>query len=548
VLDAASNRRQTTILGTTQAYALDASMQTRDLAANQYTFVGNTARSHDLMGNLVGQSDTGRQAFYDADNRLVQWTEGSKDIRYRYDVDGRRTVKEDVGTASFPRTVYFWDGWQTVEEFTNTGSWAVNKQYVWGEGIDECLKANLPDAADINGNSNTTEKVDLYYHHNSIGSVVAVTNAAGAVKESYRYSAFGTPTVYNAAGTQVAATAVKQPFMFTGARYDFEEGSGLYQMRMRYYDPVVGRFVSRDPLGLWGDPSQNGNGQGYCGHNPVNLVDRLGLDDQANPGADAADDAALGALIKKWEADEAAGKHEKFDPNAKGPDWLDPRVEQQSTTTCHVDTSGIDWGTLLIETAIEGGKITAAMVVVGLAMSNPYTGAAMLVLLMSQIESCKDPLFDLKFIAALIAYFTGRTGPGMTRVRGAGAAGEGAAAPRDPIWRAPRRDPLPPSTNPAARPAQTPGEHVVGGDYLPGSPMESWTGNKAIAEEFAKRRGMGVLEKDLSKIPPGRIAADLRTAEGRAAAAAKETSADPQAVPALLHNQDAEVILPKGLP
>ncbi len=152
------------------------------------------------------------------------------------------------------------------------------RQYVWGEGIDECLKAHLLDAADIDADSDTTDFVDLYYHHNSIGSVVAVTNAAGAVKESYRYSAFGKPTIYNASNVEIAATAVKQPFMFTGARYDFEEGSSLYQMRHRYYDPVVGRFVSRDPLGLWGDPSQTGNGQGYCGHNPVNRKDPLGLD------------------------------------------------------------------------------------------------------------------------------------------------------------------------------------------------------------------------------------------------------------------------------
>ena len=147
------------------------------------------------------------------------------------------------------------------------------------KGIDECLKVSLPDkASDLDNDSNTNEKVDLYYHHNSLGSVVAVTNAVGGVVESYRYSAFGKPTIYDEGGSVIASTYVEQPFMFTGARCDFEEGSGLYHMRHRYYDPVVGRFVSRDPLGLWGDPSQNGNGQGYCGHNPVNFVDRLGLD------------------------------------------------------------------------------------------------------------------------------------------------------------------------------------------------------------------------------------------------------------------------------
>ena len=45
---------------------------------------------------------------------------------------------------------------------------------------------------------------------------------------------------------------------------------------LRFYDPKTGRFVSRDPLGLWGDEAQAGNGQGYCGHNAVNRVDPFG--------------------------------------------------------------------------------------------------------------------------------------------------------------------------------------------------------------------------------------------------------------------------------
>ncbi len=35
--------------------------------------------------------------------------------------------------------------------------------------------------------------------------------------------------------------------------------------------------MSRDPLGIWGDPEQLGNGQSYCGNGPVNLVDPKGL-------------------------------------------------------------------------------------------------------------------------------------------------------------------------------------------------------------------------------------------------------------------------------
>ena len=42
----------------------------------------------------------------------------------------------------------------------------------------------------------------------------------------------------------------KIPFRFQGQYYD--EESGLHYNRFRYYDPEIGRFVSQDPIGLWG--------------------------------------------------------------------------------------------------------------------------------------------------------------------------------------------------------------------------------------------------------------------------------------------------------
>jgi len=47
-----------------------------------------------------------------------------------------------------------------------------------------------------------------------------------------------------------------------------------YTYRARYYDPQVGRFLQRDPLGFGGGDVNLYN---YVGGNPVNLVDQLGL-------------------------------------------------------------------------------------------------------------------------------------------------------------------------------------------------------------------------------------------------------------------------------
>jgi hypothetical protein len=89
----------------------------------------------------------------------------------------------------------------------------------------------------------------------------------------------------------------------------------------------------------------------------------------------------------------------------------------------------------------------------------------------------------------------------------------------DMVYRAPRPAPYEGPPNPRA--AQTPGEHLQGGDHLPGSRFESWTSDRSVAERFAKSRGTTVIELDLSTAR-GRVAADLRTAAGREAAALAE--------------------------
>lgn len=74
-----------------------------------------------------------------------------------------------------------------------------------------------------------------------------------------------------------AETQFGNPYRFTGRRKDFEESSPFYYYRTRYYNPESGRFISHDTIGDWGDPLEKGNGLAYCGNNPVNLIDPLGL-------------------------------------------------------------------------------------------------------------------------------------------------------------------------------------------------------------------------------------------------------------------------------
>ncbi len=64
-------------------------------------------------------------------------------------------------------------------------------------------------------------------------------------------------------------------FGYKGMLYD--ETTGLYNARARWYDPEVGRFISEDPIGLAGGINQ----YAFAGTDPINLGDPSGMD--ANP-------------------------------------------------------------------------------------------------------------------------------------------------------------------------------------------------------------------------------------------------------------------------
>ncbi len=89
----------------------------------------------------------------------------------------------------------------------------------------------------------------VYYHSNTLASVMALTDASENVVERYRYDAYGAATVLDADGSADAdgLSDVANPYTYTARRLDVE--SGLLQYRNRYMDPRLGRFISRDPEG-----------------------------------------------------------------------------------------------------------------------------------------------------------------------------------------------------------------------------------------------------------------------------------------------------------
>lgn len=225
--------------------------------AFSYDSQRHSAITYDANGNTLADPQ-GRSFTWDFENRLTQavvpGTNGGT-TTFKYDPFGRRIQKSGpLGTTNF---VY--DGQNVLEELDQSGN--VLARYTHSEHDRD----ELADEPLAQLRSGTTS----YYEQDGIDSVTSLTNPAGALANSYTFDAFGKLTA--STGT------LTNPFRYTGREFDPE--TGIYQYRMRYYDPSVGRFLSEDPVGFNGGDY---NLFAYVLNSPTGLVDPLGL--QHQPG------------------------------------------------------------------------------------------------------------------------------------------------------------------------------------------------------------------------------------------------------------------------
>ena len=75
---------------------------------------------------------------------------------------------------------------------------------------------------------------NYYYLYNGHGDVTQVVDQNGNIVNSYTYDEWG-----NILSKQ---EQMSNPLKYAGEYYD--EESGLYYLRARYYDPTIGRFIS----------------------------------------------------------------------------------------------------------------------------------------------------------------------------------------------------------------------------------------------------------------------------------------------------------------
>lgn len=237
--DAAGNRISANRTGVAATNLPETAQASYDAANEQIQF--NTATlTYDANGSLT--SDGTNVYTWDARNRLVAIS-GSVNASFVYDPLGRRISKTINGVT----TKYLYDVDDIVAEIQGG---AVSATYLRSLNIDE------PFARQI---STGTE----FYHTDVLGSTIKLTNETGTAMTTYDYEPFGRTMMMTGTSTN--------PFQFTGREND---GIGLYFYRMRYYSPMLQRFLSEDALGLSGGDI---NFYAYVLGNPVNYVDPRGL-------------------------------------------------------------------------------------------------------------------------------------------------------------------------------------------------------------------------------------------------------------------------------
>ncbi len=250
--DLAGNRTQTVINGVTNTYALG-------LGNRLDTWTGGSY-SHNDAGCVTSITDAAgtRELVWDGQYRLTGVsTNGVLAESYGFDPLGRRAWTSDGSVTNW----HVHDGMHVIADLDNSGT--VLRSYTWGPGIDNLLAITVHDAV-----TNT-----YYAITDRLSTVHALADETGSIVESYRFDAWGNVLEVRDQDGLLSivngqwSSPLGNRFLFQGREYSW--ATGLYNFRARWYDPVTGRWLSKDPIGISGGLDQ------YVAfaNNPVMFID-----------------------------------------------------------------------------------------------------------------------------------------------------------------------------------------------------------------------------------------------------------------------------------
>ena len=272
--DGVHNIEQSTENGTTFAWGVDKLNRLRDKKVGRNTVV---KYEYDQRNNMISEDRSGttndRTYIYDDLNRLIEVKDGSNQTiaTYTYDAFNRRITKT-VGSTT---ERYSYDDWNIVEISTNSN----NYTNIIDSGMDRHI------AIEVTANNTSTI---YYFLTDERGNVTALTDATGNVLERYRYRVYGDFEILDSQFTpkncnnQTCYATSLHNFLWGGSLYEPE--TNLYWMRNRYYHIDMHRFINQDPIGIWGDTNNLGNGFAYVAGMVIEASDPTGLEIYSDSG------------------------------------------------------------------------------------------------------------------------------------------------------------------------------------------------------------------------------------------------------------------------
>ena len=300
-------------------------------------YIQNWAYSFNSIGSLMSRWDISRnlneEFVYDNLNRLTTVKKnGSQTLSVTYDDLGNITSKSDVGSYTYDPTgdkphavqmvmpdvpnsilntasqnidytsfnkvrkiyqssdsVVFTYGIAHERKTADTwlsGSLAKRKTYLGnlyekeynfatGETVETFYIFGGEGVAAILTISSTETTATHYVHKDHLGSIQYITNESGALEQELSYDAWGNrrdPATW-AVYSNIPANLILDRG-FTG--HEHIDLFALVNMDGRVYDPVLGRFLSADPIIQNPENLQSLNRYSYCLNNPLSLVDPSG--------------------------------------------------------------------------------------------------------------------------------------------------------------------------------------------------------------------------------------------------------------------------------
>ena len=209
-------------------------------AATGTIFIARTPKSftYDADGNMT--SDGRFHYFWNGENRLVCASNAEVVVTYAYDHRGRMVSKTLCSSAPLRliKTItYLWDDWNIIREIVRKGDSVAVTDNIWGLDLDGTLQGT----GEVGGLLAVVRNDGVFLPtYDANGNVSEYVSTNGEVVAHYDYSPFGEPLVTSG---PLAATFTHQ---FSTKPYCAATGFSEYQMRK--YNPVIGRWMSRDPL------------------------------------------------------------------------------------------------------------------------------------------------------------------------------------------------------------------------------------------------------------------------------------------------------------